>query len=855
MKTTAALALLLACAPAAHAAPYGAGTYDTSEYLAGRVAVNIVFVQGNGTIDARTETNGWTVAKKNSVVTEIQSAMAWWAARNSAANLSFVYNSVTASTGYEPITRSSADEGLWIAQVMASLGYSDADIYEQVFHYNRDRRDAAGTDWSFTFFLVDSEFDADGEFTDGFFAYAYLGGPFSIMTYDNDGYGIGNMEAVAAHEMGHIFYALDEYAESACVTTERSGYLNGINTNCQNGGTTANCIMRGDTGPYYAPAVCTHTAKMLGWSDLDSNGKLDVLDLPPTTALNAYSPDPTSNGTPAFTGTAHSTAAYANSNTYAFWGEPRTPNDLGISRVAAVEYRVNGGAWQAAAAADGGFDENAENYSFTTAALGGGTHTIETRAKDVFNTYDATPASDSLTVNTGNPTDIPYIQDGLGDDYDYSRSKSKVSANWGSSSHANGLNRYEYAVGTTPGASNTVGWTSVLLSTWAVRNVALTEGNTYYFSVAAYATTGEASGVSTSDGFRVDTTSPTARVIITSPVPARTGAFSAKLVVTEANAVSGTPQLSFRTSTGLLAPLSLAFLTGSTWTATGSVESYHSTGTATFQFSGSDLAGNIGAVITPAATFAINYALAGGSSGTVANSDGCSAYLPTGSYAGTIFVSISTVASGAIAAADTASGDSKKIFVEDLAREFTARDLTGAAVTTFASPVTLTLRYPDADNDGRVDTDLIKESTLWLYYLDAAAGLWTPIPGVTRNAAANTLSAPVSHFSIYSVRSANSSAGGMGALRAYPNPCDFRTTQALTIDGLPVDSLDTRVYIYNAAGELVRTLSPGDGVNGLNVVSWDGTQKDRSKAASGLYLFLVKTSNYGKSTGKFFVIW
>ena len=44
-------------------------------------------------------------------------------------------------------------------------------------------------------------------------------------------------------------------------------------------------------------------------------------------------------------------------------------------------------------------------------------------------------------------------------------------------------------------------------------------------------------------------------------------------------------------------------------------------------------------------------------------------------------------------------------------------------------------------------------------------------------------------------------------------------------------------------------------MDGLNVIKWDGAQKDRSKAASGLYLFLVKTANYGKGTGKFFIVW
>ena len=90
MRKTAALLLLLACSLRAAAAPYGAGFYDTSEYLMGKVAVNIIFVESDGMIAPKTETGNWTTAKKNAVVTGVTQAMTWWAARNSAASLSFV---------------------------------------------------------------------------------------------------------------------------------------------------------------------------------------------------------------------------------------------------------------------------------------------------------------------------------------------------------------------------------------------------------------------------------------------------------------------------------------------------------------------------------------------------------------------------------------------------------------------------------------------------------------------------------------------------------------------------------------------------------------------------------------------
>jgi hypothetical protein len=870
MKKTAALLLLLACPLRAAAAPYGAGFYDTSEYLIGRVAVNIVFVQSDNSIMPRTETSGWTLAKRNAVINGMTNAMSWWAARNSAANLSFVYSNTTVTTGYEPIncnvawdstpaTPCANGEEDWIKNVMGTLGYHEDDYGDRVFHYNNDKRLANAADWSFTLFMVDSEQDADGMFPDGFFAYAYVGGPFMVMTYDNEGYGINQLAQVAAHELGHTFYALDEYAESGCAKTDTAGYLNGPNTNCENGGSAVACIMRGGVDYYNTPAVCTHSAKMLGWSydGVPANSILDIADLPPTTALIPFTPDPTSNTSPVYYGMAHSTTAYTNSNTYAYWFTARTPNNISVNRIASVEYQVDGGAWTAATPRDAAFDQSVDSFTFTAASLATGAHTILARAKDNFGAYDASPASDSLTVDSGQAQDISFVFDGTGlEDLDYTRSRTTLSARWGASTHSSGIASYSYAVGTSPGTAGTVGWTSAGTNLSVTISVpVLTEGADYYFSVRAYPVAGTVSGITSSDGLRVDTSSPTARVLITSTVPVRTGAFNAKLIVTEANAVSGTPQLSFTDFKGRSVPLAMSYLVDSTWTASGYIESYYSTSTAVFKFSGSDLAGNSGDFISAGSLFTINPSLAGGSSGTVANSDGNSVTLPAGSYAGTLFVSISTVPLSTVSAADTASPDSKKIFSTDLVREFTAKDGAGTAVTSFLAPLSITMSYPDADSDGRIDMDLLSESTAWIYYLDPAAAKWTPLPGVVRNASANTLTAAVSHFSVYSVRAAGSSVPDLGSLKSYPNPCDFRSVPVITIEGIPADAAGAQVYIYNEAGELVRTLTQGEGIDGLNLATWDGKQKGGAKAASGLYLFLVKTANYGKGTGKFFIVW
>ena len=80
----------------------------------------------------------------------------------------------------------------------------------------------------------------------------------------------------------------------------------------------------------------------------------------PSVVITALTPDPTSDNTPTFTGTTTDTA----------------------SNIAGVEYKVDDGSWVAAIASDGTFDSLSEGYTFTTAALADGAHTVYVRATD-----------------------------------------------------------------------------------------------------------------------------------------------------------------------------------------------------------------------------------------------------------------------------------------------------------------------------------------------------------------------------------------------------------------------------------------------------------------------------------------
>jgi len=225
--------------------------------------------------------------------------------------------------------------------------------------------------------VVDSKHDDDGKFTDGRYAYAWLGGPFLVMTYDNGDYSIENMDYVVAHETCHIFYATDEYDR----LPETSGYL-GVQDNEGSG-----CMMELANTWW----LCQASQEQLGWRDSDGDGILNIVDTFPNTVLNEYLPDPTTDRILTFTGNVI-VNPYPNNNPY---GSGR---DVTINTIVEVEFRVDGGVSQNAMSEDGAFDEAEELFFFTTQSLSVGTHTIITRGNNSVGNAETSYANDTVTV-------------------------------------------------------------------------------------------------------------------------------------------------------------------------------------------------------------------------------------------------------------------------------------------------------------------------------------------------------------------------------------------------------------------------------------------------------------------------
>ncbi|MDO8615377.1 MAG: hypothetical protein Q7T33_06525 [Dehalococcoidia bacterium] len=394
--------------PAGEAAPYPS---QTSEFMAGTVVYSVVFVESSGGVGncspADPSTENWDIGRQNAVLEEIRVGLDFWRGRPNSPilnDLTFQRDLWgTEPTSCEPITRPAkpGDQPKWIADVLTAMGWpaTPANYMSVARSFVDSRRQALSKDWGFLIFVVDSLADADGQFSTGKFAYAYLNGPFMVMTYDNDGWGSGSMNLVTAHEAGHIFGAYDEYQASGCLPSDEWGYLGEPNTSCNNGGVTSDVSIMGEASEQISLSVdVSQSARnAIGWRNPAAGqaGHLlvDVLRNG-STSVTPYSPDPTSNVVPLYHGSASTLVGFPPG-----CGALGCHSSASISNVLRVEWRVDGGQFTSNDLLYDTVNEQFKNFIFQPASgLSYGTHTFESRLVTDFGYISPDIGSDTLTI-------------------------------------------------------------------------------------------------------------------------------------------------------------------------------------------------------------------------------------------------------------------------------------------------------------------------------------------------------------------------------------------------------------------------------------------------------------------------
>ena len=332
------------------ATPLGATVFDTGEFMLGTVGVVPIFFESDGSIDPQTQ--NWTPGEIDGMLDKIREGVHWWSetldALGTVHTLDFVVDDTYAvnpvSTPYEPIDRISNDFQLYAGEFLQSQGYGGSATFEAAVHrFNHDQRLRMGTDWAFSIFVVDASDDPDGQFASGGSfsnAFAFPGGLFFVLPSSRPA-------STVAHEMGHIFWARDEYPGGGSWTDTR-GYYNAQNLNAADNPTPGfvqqPSIMRGGFplaeayANRFSPAS---TLAMIGWQDSNGNGIFDMADVP--LALDAV--------------------GYYDAEVYHFRGSAAAvplmnqnssgpQSDITLNRVSRLEYSLDGGAWITGATPD-----------------------------------------------------------------------------------------------------------------------------------------------------------------------------------------------------------------------------------------------------------------------------------------------------------------------------------------------------------------------------------------------------------------------------------------------------------------------------------------------------------------------
>ncbi len=138
---------------------------------------------------------------------------------------------------------------------------------------------------------------------------------------------------------------------------------------------------------------------------------------------------------------------------------------------------------------------NGQKYYFSVEAING------------VGTVGPATNSPGQTVDTTPPSAPPAVYDGTttGVETSTTTSTTQLSANWSASTDSiSGISGYQYAIGTTAGGTNVVGWTSVgnVLSVTKT-SLSLSVGTTYYFSVKATDNAGLVGSATNSSGCTV----------------------------------------------------------------------------------------------------------------------------------------------------------------------------------------------------------------------------------------------------------------------------------------------------------------------------------------------------------------
>lgn len=149
--------------------------------------------------------------------------------------------------------------------------------------------------------------------------------------------------------------------------------------------------------------------------------------------------------------------------------------------------------------------------------IDGTTYYVSLKAENFASGTSFATSSNGVLKDSSPPSTIDQVYDGPNiTDLTYASSTTDLAANWSTAFDAHtGVARYWYAIGTTAGATDVVGWTDNSTQTaFAKTGLTLTNGGKYYTSVMGENGAGLLATAKNSNGVTIDVTPPTSVSVV-----------------------------------------------------------------------------------------------------------------------------------------------------------------------------------------------------------------------------------------------------------------------------------------------------------------------------------------------------
>jgi hypothetical protein len=187
------------------------------------------------------------------------------------------------------------------------------------------------------------------------------------------------------------------------------------------------------------------------------------------------------------------------------------------------------------------------------------------------------------------------------------------------------------------------------------------------------------------------------------------------------------------------------------------------------------------------------------------------------------------------------------------------------STATFASPVTVSVPYPDANDDGIVDgtNPPVWANTLQLYVLNERSAAWELVSGSTVDMVHHLVTGQMSHLSIFTALGTPASiAADLGAVHVYPIPYHPNggdpnrgrpyvagdLTTGIVFANLPNT---VTIEIYAITGRRVARL---DTAASSGKVQWNVQNNSGQDVASGGYIAVISSPGCGTITRKLIIV-